>query len=181
MRWCGVTRKRPASAASWRCAATRPEGVGQPFTPHPGGYQERGGPRGGDPAHRRVRHLGRGLPGEAPAEPRTGKTEIDNLKRKLDAGADARHHPDVLFDTRRLSAFRRAGAGGGDHRADRAGDPADPFSFKQISNFAARCGASIPGWVAERFEGLDEEPETHALVASAVAAEQVLELVDDGM
>ena len=54
-------------------------------------------------------------------------------------------------------------------------------SFKQISGFAARCGASIPGWVADRFEGLDDDPETHALVASAVSAEQVLELVDKGI
>ncbi len=54
-------------------------------------------------------------------------------------------------------------------------------SFKQISGFAARCGASIPTWLAERFDGLDEDPETHALVASAVAAEQVLELVDEGI
>jgi methylenetetrahydrofolate reductase (NADPH) len=54
-------------------------------------------------------------------------------------------------------------------------------SFRQISGFAARCGATIPGWVAERFEGLEEDPETHALVASAVSAEQVLELVDNGI
>ena len=39
----------------------------------------------------------------------------------------------------------------------------------------------MPDWVAERFEGLDDDPETHALVASAVAAEQVLELVDEGV
>ena len=44
-----------------------------------------------------------------------------------------------------------------------------------------RCGASIPAWLAERFEGLEDDPETHALVASAVAAEQVLELVDEGV
>ena len=35
--------------------------------------------------------------------------------------------------------------------------------------------------MAERFDGLDDDPETHALVASAVAAEQVLELVDNGI
>ena len=39
----------------------------------------------------------------------------------------------------------------------------------------------MPSWIAERFEGLEEDPETHALVASAVAAEQVLELVDEGV
>ena len=36
-------------------------------------------------------------------------------------------------------------------------------------------------FLTERFEGLDEEPETHALVASAVAAEQVTELLDEGV
>ena len=39
----------------------------------------------------------------------------------------------------------------------------------------------MPDWVAARFEGLEDDPETHALVASAVAAEQVLELVDAGI
>jgi methylenetetrahydrofolate reductase (NADPH) len=54
-------------------------------------------------------------------------------------------------------------------------------NFTQIAGFARRCGASIPDWMAERFNGLEDDPETHALVASAVAAEQVLELVDEGM
>jgi len=54
-------------------------------------------------------------------------------------------------------------------------------SFTQISSFAARNGAKMPGWVAERFAGLEDDPETTALVASAVAAEQVLELVDEGV
>ncbi len=54
-------------------------------------------------------------------------------------------------------------------------------NFKQIASFAGKCGTSIPNWVAERFEGLDDDPETHALVAAAVAAEQVTELVDRGV
>ena len=39
----------------------------------------------------------------------------------------------------------------------------------------------MPAWLAERFEGLDEDPQTHALVAAAVAAEQVLDLVERGV
>ena len=39
----------------------------------------------------------------------------------------------------------------------------------------------MPAWLAERFEGLDNDPQTHALVASAVAAEQVLDLVERGV
>ena len=55
------------------------------------------------------------------------------------------------------------------------------FARRAQSIFAAKCGASIPDWLAARFDGLEEDPETHALVASAVAAEQVLELVDAGI
>ncbi len=36
-------------------------------------------------------------------------------------------------------------------------------------------------WLAERFEGLENDPQTHALIASAIAAEQVLDLVDRGV
>jgi methylenetetrahydrofolate reductase (NADPH) len=39
----------------------------------------------------------------------------------------------------------------------------------------------VPAWLAERFEGLHNDPQTHALVASAVAAEQVLDLVERGV
>jgi methylenetetrahydrofolate reductase (NADPH) len=43
------------------------------------------------------------------------------------------------------------------------------------------AGAHVPTWLAERFEGLEDDPQTHALVASAVAAEQVLDLVERGV
>ena len=42
-------------------------------------------------------------------------------------------------------------------------------------------GASIPGWLAERFDGLDDDPATRKLIAAAVAAEQVIDLVDHGV
>ena len=54
-------------------------------------------------------------------------------------------------------------------------------NFKQTKNFAARCGASVPAWLAERFDGLDDDPATRKLIAAAVAAEQVLDLVDHGV
>jgi methylenetetrahydrofolate reductase (NADPH) len=105
--------------------------------------------------------------------------EIDNLKRKLDAGA-SRAITQMFFDNH--DYFRLL------DRAARAGITApivpgiQPIhSFRQISGFAAKCGAGIPQWLAARFEGLEDDPETHALVASAVAAEQVLELVDEGV
>ena len=54
-------------------------------------------------------------------------------------------------------------------------------NFKQCSGFAAKSGASVPDWLGHQFEGLDDDQETRHLVAAAVAAEQVLGLVDQGI
>jgi methylenetetrahydrofolate reductase (NADPH) len=54
-------------------------------------------------------------------------------------------------------------------------------NFKQVSRFAAQCGAAIPARMAERFAGLDDDPETTHLMAATVAAEQVLDLADQGV
>jgi methylenetetrahydrofolate reductase (NADPH) len=155
-----------------------PEGVGQPFTPHPEGYQNAADLVAG------IRRIGdfdisvAAYPEKHPQSP-DWDTDIDNLKRKLDAGA-TRAITQMFFRNsdylRYLDRARKAGVWA----------PIVPgiqpiHSFKQISGFAARCGASIPDWLAERFEGLDDDPETHALVASAVAAEQVTELLDEGV
>jgi methylenetetrahydrofolate reductase (NADPH) len=107
------------------------------------------------------------------------ESEIAALKRKVDAGA-----------TRAITQFFF----GGDlyeryvERVRRAGIyiPIVPgiqpvHNFRQVANFSARAGAHVPGWLAERFDGLDRDPQTHALVASAVAAEQVLDLVERGV
>lgn len=155
-----------------------PEGVGQPFTPHPEGYGSAAELVAG------IRDIGdfdisvAAYPEKHPQSPHW-EGDIENLKRKIDAGA-TRAITQMFFDNGDYFRFVE--------RARKAGISAaivpgiQPIhSFKQISGFAARCGASIPGWIAERFEGLQDDPETHALVASAVAAEQVLELVDAGI
>jgi methylenetetrahydrofolate reductase (NADPH) len=154
------------------------EGIGKPFTPHPEGYASAADLVAG------IRKIGdfdisvAAYPEKHPQSP-DWDADIDNLKRKFDAGA-TRAITQMFFDND--DYFRLI------ERASKAGitQPIVPgiqpiHSFKQISGFAARCGASIPKWLAERFDGLEEDPETHALVASAVAAEQVLELVDEGI
>jgi methylenetetrahydrofolate reductase (NADPH) len=155
-----------------------PEGVGSPFSPHPQGYRNAAELVAG------IRRIGdfdisvAAYPEKHPQSP-NWQADIDNLKRKLDAGA-SRAITQMFFDNADYLRFVE--------RARRAGITApivpgiQPIhSFRQISGFAARCGAAIPTWLAERFEGLEDDPETHALVASAVAAEQVLELVDEGV
>lgn len=153
-------------------------GIGTRFEPHPEGYGSAAELVAG------IRRLGdfdisvAAYPEKHPESP-DWDADIDNLKRKLDAGAN-RAITQMFFDNADYLRFL--------DRARAAGITApivpgiQPIhSFKQISGFAARCGARIPSWLAERFEGLDEDPETHALVASAVAAEQVLELIDSGV
>jgi methylenetetrahydrofolate reductase (NADPH) len=153
-------------------------GVGQPFEPHPEGYRSAAELVAG------IRRIGdfdvsvAAYPEKHPQSP-DWDTDIDNLKRKLDAGA-TRAITQMFFDNQDYFRFVE--------RARKAGVTApivpgiQPIhSFKQISGFASKSGASIPDWLAERFEGLEDDPETHALVASAVAAEQVLELVDAGV
>src|SRR5262249_1660462 len=54
-------------------------------------------------------------------------------------------------------------------------------NFKQTRGFAQRCGASVPRWLAERFDGLEDDPATRKLIPPAVADEQVLDLVDQGV
>ena len=48
-------------------------------------------------------------------------------------------------------------------------------------SFAERAGATVPDWLAQRFDGLDDDPATRKLIAAAIAAEQVLDLVDRGV
>jgi methylenetetrahydrofolate reductase (NADPH) len=155
-----------------------PEGVGQPFTPHPEGYQNAADLVSG------LRRIGdfdisvAAYPEKHPQSP-GWQAEIDNLKRKIDAGAQ-RAITQMFFSNgdylRYLDRARAAGI-----TAPIVPGIQPIHSFRQIASFASRCGTSIPGWLAERFEGLDDEPETHALVASAVAAEQVTELLDEGV
>ena len=176
----GVVRGYQAAGVK-RIVALRgdpPEGVGQPFAPHPQGYGSAAELVAG------IRKLGdfdisvAAYPEKHPQSP-DWDADIDNLKRKLGAGAD-RAITQMFFDNgdyfRFLDRARKAGI-----TAPIVPGIQPIHSFKQISGFAARCGASMPAWLAQRFDGLEDDPETHALVASAVAAEQVLELVDQGI
>jgi methylenetetrahydrofolate reductase (NADPH) len=54
-------------------------------------------------------------------------------------------------------------------------------NIKQTKSFAARCGTSVPDWLAERFDGLENDVATRKLIAAAVAAEQVIDLLDRGV
>jgi len=105
--------------------------------------------------------------------------DIDELKAKVDCGAD-RAITQFFFDNdlyfRYLDRVRARGI-----RIPIVPGILPVQNFKQAANFAARAGASVPEWLAQRFEGLDQDIETRKLIAAAVAAEQVIDLVDRGV
>jgi methylenetetrahydrofolate reductase (NADPH) len=54
-------------------------------------------------------------------------------------------------------------------------------NFKQARAFVTRAGTTVPDWLAAKFDGLDDDPETRKLVAAAVAAGQVQKLAKHGV
>ena len=104
--------------------------------------------------------------------------DIEILKAKEAAGA-TRAITQFAFDTESLVRFRDV--------AERAGVaiPIVPglmptTNFKGIQRMAGRCGASVPRWLAELYDGLDDDPESRKLIAAAVLAEQARRLRAEG-
>ena len=155
-----------------------PEGPGTPYASHPDGYATSA-------------ELIAGIKKIAPFEVSVSAyperhpdsadwdEDIDNLARKVDAGAD-RAITQFFFDNTLFDAYRE--------RVARRGIdvPIVPgivpiHSFTQVKRFASMCGASIPDSLATRFEGLEDDVDTRRLVAAAVAAEQVFDLMKRGV
>ena len=47
--------------------------------------------------------------------------------------------------------------------------------------FARRCGTTVPDWLVQRFEGLEDDAETRRMIAASFAIEQVRRLQDHGV
>lgn len=155
-----------------------PEGVGSPYVAHPDGYQSTAELVAG------IRAIGdfevsvSAYPEKHPNSP-DFEADLDVLAAKLDAGA-ARAITQFFFDNEHFYRFRdRVAARGIDVELVPGIIPVG--NFKQTVRFAGSCGASVPSWLAERYEGLDDDPETRQLVAASVVAEQVLNLQANGV
>lgn len=107
------------------------------------------------------------------------EADIDNLKRKIDAGA-TRAITQYFFDVELFLRFvERVRAAGIDVPVVPGILPVT--NFAQVKKFSAMCGATVPRWMASLFDGLDEDPETRKLVAATVAAEQCRLLQANGV
>ena len=116
---------------------------------------------------------------ETHPEASSAAEDLDNLKRKLDAGA-SRAITQFFFDVDLYLDFRE--------RCAKAGIDSEivpgilPITrFPQLQRFAEACGASVPGWLHERFEGLEDDPDTRKLIAASVAIEQVALMKREGV
>lgn len=107
------------------------------------------------------------------------EADLDNLKRKLDAGA-TRAITQYFFDTECYLRFLE--------RCLAAGITAPivpgimPIAnYAQAAKFSEMCGTSVPAWLGQMFEGTENDPELRRIVASIVAAEQVRTLQASGV
>jgi methylenetetrahydrofolate reductase (NADPH) len=151
---------------------------GSRFVPHPQGYRD-------------AAELVEGLREVAPFEisvaaypevhpdATSAEADLDNLKRKLDAGA-VRALTQFFFSADTFLRFRdRAAAAGIDARLVPGILPVT--NFGQTRKFAAACGAGVPQWMAQLFVGLDHHPGPRQLVAATVAAELCRRLYAEGV
>lgn len=155
-----------------------PGGVGERYAPHPDGYRNAADLVAGIKRIADIEVTVSAYPERHPDSP-TVEADVDMLKAKVDAGA-TRAITQFFFDNdlyfRYLDRVQARGIS----------IPIIPGilpvqNFKQVRGFAGRCGTSVPRWLAERFSGLDDDVATRKLIAAAVAAEQVLDLVDRGV
>ncbi|MCC7166788.1 MAG: methylenetetrahydrofolate reductase [Rhodospirillales bacterium] len=154
-----------------------PEGE-TPYRPHPGGY-----PYAVDLVKGLMRiadfDISVAAYPETHPEAKSAGADLDNLKRKIDAGAK-RAITQYFFEVDVFRRFR--------DRALKAGItvPIVPgilpvTNFAQVVKFSRACNTSVPIWMADLFTGLDADPDTRRLVAATVAAEQCRALAADGV
>jgi methylenetetrahydrofolate reductase (NADPH) len=156
-----------------------PGGIGTAYTTHPDGYQTSAALVDGiKKRYPDIEVSVSAYPEKHPESP-DFDADIDVLKAKVDAGA-TRAITQVFFDNdlyfRYLDRVRARGID----------IPIVPgimpmHNFKQARNFVTRAGTSVPNWLAEKFDGLDDDAETRKLVAATVAAGQVQKLAKRGV
>jgi methylenetetrahydrofolate reductase (NADPH) len=151
---------------------------GETYAPHPGGYAFAADLVAG---LRRVADFEISVAAYPETHPTalSPDADLDNLKRKLDAGA-TRAITNFFFDTEVYLRFL--------DRCLAAGITAPVVpGIMAVTNFAglmrmsAMCGASVPDWLGHLFEGMEDDADTRRMVAAVVAAEQVRLLQANGV
>lgn len=152
------------------------EGVGQTYKPTPGGYE------GSVELIKGIKQISDDFEITVSAYPEKHpesssiEADIELLKQKIDAGA-TRAITQFFFDNDHYYRYLEKTTAAG------INIPIIPgiipiLNFKTMTKFAGSSGATIPHWIAKRFEGLEDDPKTARLVSASIAVEQVLDLID---
>lgn len=153
-------------------------GIGGKYEPHPGGYAYASDLIAGA---RNIAEFDISVGCYPEAHPDAGSldNEIENLRRKFDAGAN-RAISQFFFNPDLFLRFRDAAADAGLTAPILPGVMLQS-NFKGLARMAKLCGASVPARIAELYEGLDDDAETRDLVTAHVAAELCSRLADEGV
>ena len=116
---------------------------------------------------------------EVHPESKNAETDLDNLKRKIDAGA-SRAITQFFFDTDVYLRFRDRCARK-DIKVAIVPGILPITKFPQLKKFADKCGTTIPKWIEDRFIGLNDDPKTRSLIAGNIAIEQAKALEKEGV
>ncbi len=116
---------------------------------------------------------------EVHPEAKSAQADLLNLKRKVDAGAN-RAITQFFFDVESYLRFRdRCVSAGIDVEIIPGILPVS--NFKQASRFAKMNNVKIPGWMAQQFEGLDDDPVTRQMVGASHAIDMTRILSREGV
>jgi methylenetetrahydrofolate reductase (NADPH) len=156
----------------WHIVALRgdlPTGAGGHYTPYPGGYAYASDLVAGLMRIAAFEISVAAYP-ETHPEAITPADDLENLKRKIDAGA-SRAITQFFFEVDTYLRFEERARGAG------ITVPIVPgilpiTNYAQLKRFAGTCGAKVPDWLASLFEGSDDNPELRGLIAASIAAEQ---------
>ena len=116
---------------------------------------------------------------EVHPEAKSAQADLLNLKRKVDAGAN-RAITQFFFDVESYLRFRdRCVSAGIDVEIIPGILPVS--NFKQAKKFADMTNVRIPAWMAQMFDGLDDDAETRKLVGANIAMDMVKILSREGV
>ena len=183
----GATRKEIDSLAkNWWDAGIQhivalrgdPPNGSSHFAPNPNGYENAAALTAG---LRRIANFEisvAGYPEKHPDSPNVA-ADLDNLKRKIDAGA-TRVLTQYFFENNCFYRFRDAAVAAG------ITVPLIPgilpvTNFSKVLEFSKKCATTVPDRMAKQFEGLERDPETRNLIAASIAIEQCEDLLENGV
>jgi len=152
--------------------------AGAKYQPHPDGYRDAAALVAGLRAVAPFDISVAAYP-EVHPDSSTRAFDLENLRRKVDAGA-SRAITQFFFSPDCFFRFRDEAAAAGID-AEIVPGILPVSNVAQTRRFAEMCGASIPGWLNELFEGLDDLPAARQLIAATVAAELCGQLYAGGV